>query len=81
MDLAVDAKAQEMVSKNLQDSPMYVLRLGAFYITMAVLAVLGKRSDDAGLSDLVIEAGIVAAGSIQPCSTRVAPLQSCHAGT
>ena len=38
--------------------------MGAFHTAMTFLAVLEKRFGDAGLSDLVIEAGIVASGSM-----------------
>ena len=41
-----------------------VLRLGAFHMTMAMLAVLGKRIDGSGWSDLVVEAGVLATGSV-----------------
>ena len=41
-----------------------VLRLGAFHITDTLLAVIGKRFQDAGLKDLGIEVGIITKGSI-----------------
>ena len=40
-----------------------ILRMGAFHTSMTFPAVIGKRLRDAALSDIYIEAGIVAAGS------------------
>lgn len=64
MDLAMYAKAQEIVWKKQEEFSHVILRLGAFHTAMMFLAILGKRFGDAGLSDIVIEAGIVAPGSI-----------------
>ena len=64
MDLAIYAKAQEIVWKKPDEFSNVVLRMGAFHTAMTFIAILGKRFGDAGLSDLLIEAGIVAAGSI-----------------
>lgn len=64
MDLAIYAKAQEIVWKQREEFSNVVLRMGAFHTAMTFLAVLGKRFGDAGLSDILIEAGIVAAGSV-----------------
>ena len=41
-----------------------ILRMGAFHTSMTFLAVIGKRLTDAALSDIFIEADIVAAGSV-----------------
>ena len=64
MDLAIYAKAQEIVWKQTGEFSNVVLRMGAFHTAMTFIAVLGKRFGDAGLSDLFIEAGIVASGSV-----------------
>ena len=64
MDLAIYAKAQEIVWKQTGEFSNVVLRMGAFHTAMMFIAVLDKRFGDAGLSDLFIEAGIVASGSV-----------------
>ena len=64
MDLAIYARAQEIVWKQTGEFNNVVLRMGAFRTAMTFIAVLGKRFGDAGLSDLFIEAGIVASGSV-----------------
>ena len=40
-----------------------VLRMGAFHMCSTLLAVIGKRFGDAGLSDILIEFVVIAAGS------------------
>lgn len=49
MDLAIYAKAQEIVWKQREEFSNVVLRMGAFHTAMTFLAVLGKRFGDAGL--------------------------------
>ena len=51
---------------------------GAFHTIMTCLAVIGKMFGDAVLSDLFIEAGIVAAGSVS--GSRRSSVQPGHAG-
>lgn len=41
-----------------------VVRLGAFHTKMSYLACIGIRYKDAGLSDIFLEAGLVASGSL-----------------
>ena len=64
MDLTIYAKAQEIVWKQTGEFSDVVLRMRAFHTAMTFIAVLGKRFGDAGLSDLFIEAGIVASGLV-----------------
>ena len=42
-----------------KDYKRIVLRMGAFHICITYLAVIGKRYDDAGLRDTIIESGLV----------------------
>ena len=42
-----------------------VIRLGDFHTAMAYLGTIGKRFQDSGLEDILIEADIVAPGSIE----------------
>ena len=67
-DQAVYAKIQEILWKASGDSPNkfrnIVARMGEFHAVGVLLAVIGKRFADAGLHDLLIEAEMVAAGSV-----------------
>lgn len=63
-DQAIYAKAQQIRWKDESLRNRLVLRLGEFHTSMSYMAVLGKRFGPAGLQDLMIEAGIVAPGSI-----------------
>ncbi|CAB4004680.1 Hypothetical predicted protein [Paramuricea clavata] len=63
-DLAIYAKVQEIrwADQHLQEK--LVVRLGEFHACMSFMSVIGKRYGDAGLSDILIEAGVVAEGSL-----------------
>lgn len=63
-DQAIYAKALEIMWQNEQRFRRLVIRMGAFHITCAYLAAIGKRFGDAGLSDVLIESGVVATGSV-----------------
>ena len=65
LDQAVYCKALEIRWKHSDKFSNAVLRLGAFHICNTFLAVLGKRFGEAGLQDLLVESGVVAAGSVQ----------------
>ena len=41
-----------------------VLRMGAFHIGMTFIVVIGRRCASAGLHDVLVEAGVLAAGSV-----------------
>ena len=64
MDQAVYCKAQEIRWKHPEKFRNVVLRMGAFHTANTFLAVLGKRFGDAGLQDIMVESGVVAAGSV-----------------
>ena len=63
-DLAIYAKVQEIrwADQTLKDK--LVVRLGEFHTCMSFMAVIGKRFGDAGLGDILVEAGVVAEGSL-----------------
>ncbi len=63
-DQAIYAKALEIIWKNQERFQRIVLRLGAFHTICAFSAAIGKRFGDAGLSDILVESGIVGAGSV-----------------
>ncbi len=59
LDQAIYSKAQEILWKNKELFSNVVLQMGAFHVCLAFLAVIGKRFGDAGLSDVLIESGVV----------------------
>ena len=64
MNQAICAKAQQIRWGDPVLRQKLVVRLSEFHTTMPFLAVIGKRSRDAGLEDILIESGVVAQGSI-----------------
>ncbi|XP_041359488.1 uncharacterized protein LOC121375875 [Gigantopelta aegis] len=63
-DQAIYAKAQQIRWSNDLYMSRIVVRLGEFHTCMSYLGVLGKRFKEAGLQDILIEAEVVAQGSI-----------------
>lgn len=63
-DLAVYTKIQDLRWKSEVYRSRTIIRLGEFHTLMSFLGVLGKRFGDAGLADILIEADVVAGGSI-----------------
>ncbi|KAJ8042408.1 hypothetical protein HOLleu_13456 [Holothuria leucospilota] len=69
LDQAIYSKALQIVWKESQRFNKVILRLGAFHTTCVMLGVIGKRFDDAGLRDVLIESGVIAPGSINGVMT------------
>ena len=63
-DQAIYAKAQEIRWKNETYKERLTVRMGEFHTCMAFLSCIGKRFGDAGLQDILIEADVIAAGSV-----------------
>ena len=63
-DLAIYSKVQELRWKNEAYMSRTIIRLGEFHVLMSFLGILGKRFGDAGWSDILIEANVVAGGSM-----------------
>lgn len=63
-DQALYAKATEIQWKHRERFKNLVLRMGVFHTACTLLAVIGKRFQDAGLRDLAVESGVVAEGSV-----------------
>ena len=59
-DQALYAKATVIVWKNKNELKHVLLRLRTFHTIMIFLSILGKRFQDAGLKDILIEAGALA---------------------
>ena len=64
LDQAIYAKALEVVWRKKAEFKSVVLRMGSFHITCTFLAVIGKRFEDSGLRDLLLESGLVGTGSL-----------------
>ena len=62
-DQALYAKATEIKWKHREQFKDLVLRMGVFHTFCTFLSVIGKRFQDAGLRDLIIESGVTAEGS------------------
>ena len=63
-DLAIYAKGLEIIWQKEEEMNRVVLRMGAFHMSCTLLAVIGKRFGDAGLSDILIESEVIAPGSL-----------------
>ena len=61
---ALYVEATEIAWKHREKYARIILRMGTFHAIMTLLAIIGKRFQDAGLRDLCIESGIVAEGSV-----------------
>ena len=64
VDQAIYSKVKELVWARPGEFQRLVPRMGAFHITCNFLGIIGKRFGDSGLSDLLIECDVVAAGSM-----------------
>ena len=63
-DLAIYAKAVEIMNKKENELGRIVLRLGAFHFACSFLGIIGKRFRDAGLENILIESDVIATGSV-----------------
>ena len=59
LDLAIYTKAKQIQLK----FPDTVIRLGGFHIALHSLSLLGKKYQNSGLEDLLIESGVYAAAT------------------
>ena len=64
LDQGLYAKACEVTWKNRELYEKIILRLGTFHTICNLLSIIGKRFQDAGLSDVCIESGILAGRSV-----------------
>jgi len=63
-DQALYAKAIEIQWKHRAKFSNIVSRMGVFHTCCTLLAIIGKRFQDAGLRDLAVESGVIAEGSL-----------------
>lgn len=64
VDQAIYCKLQQIRWKDPNLMKRTVIRLGEFHTAMAFLACIGKRFGDAGFQEVLLEAGVVAHGSL-----------------
>jgi len=62
-DQALFAKAAEIAWKYPDEYSPVVLNLGGFHLICNFMSIIGKRYEDAGLKDILIESGATAEGS------------------
>ncbi|KAI8521965.1 hypothetical protein Bbelb_017190 [Branchiostoma belcheri] len=63
-DQALYAKATEIMWKHKETFEPIIIRMGTFHTSCTLLAIMGKRFQDAGLRDIAIESGVIAEGSV-----------------
>lgn len=63
-DEAIYCKAKEIQWRSPQEFKDTVLRLGGFHTALTFIAVIGKRYEESGLEDLLIEAGVYGSNSV-----------------
>ena len=63
-DQALYAKAAEILWKHREEFKCVVLCLGGFHTLCNFMGIIGKRFGDAGLRDVLVEASVIAEGSV-----------------
>ena len=63
-DLAIYIKAKEIQWRNPDEFDDMVVRMGGFHIILNFLALLGKKFENSGLEDLLIESGVYGSATI-----------------
>ncbi|CAB4021897.1 Hypothetical predicted protein [Paramuricea clavata] len=69
-DLAIYAKAKQIQWKFPEEFSDTVIRMGGFHIALNFLAVLGKKYQNSGLEDVLIESGAYGSGSVMALMKR-----------
>lgn len=64
LDQAIYSKAKEILWRHGSEFKPIVLRMGAFHATCTLLATIGKRFENSGLQDVMVESGVVGASSV-----------------
>ena len=64
-DLGVCMKAYPLVWKNPERYKDHIIMIGSFHVVCAYLKMVGKKMDGSGLSDVLLEAGLMTSGSVQ----------------
>ena len=64
-DLGVCMKAYPLIWNNPKRYEKHIVLIGTFHLVCAYLKMVGKKMDGSGLSDILLEAGLIASGSLQ----------------
>lgn len=68
-DLAVAKKAYAIIWQNPVNYSDVIIRLGVFHTLCSAFGTIGKRMSGSGISEVIIESGICASGSINKVMT------------
>ena len=63
-DLGVCMKALPLIWNNPVKYSKHIVLIGTFHLICAYLKMVGKKMDGSGLSDIMIEAGLMTSGSL-----------------
>ncbi len=63
-DLGVCMKAYPLIWKNPERYKDHIIMIGSFHVVCAYMKMVGKKMDGSGLSDVLLEAGLVTSGSV-----------------
>ena len=58
-------KAYPLLWNNPKRYEKHIVLIGTFHLVCAYLKMVGKKMDGSGLSDILLEAGLIASGSLQ----------------
>ena len=64
-DLGVYMKAYPLIWNNPNKYQKHVVLIGTFHLVCAHLKMVGKKMAGSGLSDILLEAGLIASGSLE----------------
>ena len=64
-DLGVCMKAYPLIWNQPERYEKHIVLIGTFHLICAYLKMVGKKMEGSGLSDILLEAGLIASGSLQ----------------
>ena len=64
-DLGVCMKAYPITWNNPERYQNHIILIGTFHLACGFMKMLGKKMDGSGLSDVLLEAGLIGSGSLQ----------------
>ena len=68
-DEAIYCKAKEIQWRSNDEFKDTVIRLGGFHTALTFIAVIGKRYEESGIEDLLVESGVYGSGSVMKIMT------------
>ena len=63
-DLGVCMKAYPLIWKNPERYKDHIVMIGSFHVVCAFMKMVGKKMEGSGLSDVLLEAGLMTSGSV-----------------